>query len=201
MTCSKSFITWARLTFMDGVRCPEASVKSAATIRNDLMASAWETDWLARLMSSWTAALTTGLSVASASVVPAGSPWRCSQPGSASSSRVTSAPMKGRLSPTTSTWETRASARIWSSSSAGTTFLPLAVTMISFLRPVIVRKPCSSSWPMSPVRNQPSVERLGSQVLALVVAAHHADALGEDLAVVGDLHGVARESGRRRCRS
>ena len=49
--------------------------------------------------------------------------------------------MNGRLSPTTSTWETSASARIWSSSRAGTTFLPPAVTMISFLRPVIVRKP------------------------------------------------------------
>ena len=36
--------------------------------------------------------------------------------------------------------------------------------MISFLRPVMRRKPASSSSPMSPVRNQPSVERLGGGV-------------------------------------
>ena len=34
------------------------------------------------------------------------------------------------------------------------------------------------------------VKRVGREVLALVVAAHHADALGEDLAVFGDLDGV-----------
>ena len=38
-------------------RCPEVSVKSDETIRKDLMASAWETDWLAFSMAAWTAAL------------------------------------------------------------------------------------------------------------------------------------------------
>src|SRR6478735_5626631 len=46
-------------------------------------------------------------------------------------------------------------ARIGSSRAAGATFLPPAVTMISFLRPVMVRKPSESKLPMSPVRNQP----------------------------------------------
>ncbi len=47
--------------------------------------------------------------------------------------------MNGFLSPTTTTWPTSGFARIGSSSAAGATFLPPAVTMISFLRPVIVR--------------------------------------------------------------
>ena len=46
--------------------------------------------------------------------------------------------------------------RSLSSSTAGATFFPPAVTIISFFRPVIFRKPSSSSSPMSPVRNQPS---------------------------------------------
>ena len=47
--------------------------------------------------------------------------------------------------------------RSWSSSIAGATFLPPAVTMISFLRPTMVKKPSSSIAPRSPVWNQPSV--------------------------------------------
>jgi hypothetical protein len=46
--------------------------------------------------------------------------------------------------------------RSLSSSTAGATFFPPAVTMSSFFRPVIFRKPSSSSSPTSPVRNQPS---------------------------------------------
>ena len=47
--------------------------------------------------------------------------------------------MNGRWSPTTTTWLTSGCARMRSSSTAGATFLPPAVTMISFLRPVIRR--------------------------------------------------------------
>ena len=47
--------------------------------------------------------------------------------------------MNGFWSPTTMTWPTIGFARIGSSSTAGATFLPPAVTMISFLRPVISR--------------------------------------------------------------
>ena len=72
--------------------------------------------------------------------------------------------MNGRCSPTTRHCDTSASARIWSSSSAGATFLPLAVTMISFLRPVIFRKPSASSSPMSPVRSQPSLKASAAQI-------------------------------------
>ena len=39
---------------------------------------------------------------------------------------------------------------------AGVRFLPPAVMMMSFLRPVIERKPSSSSEPRSPVCSQPS---------------------------------------------
>ena len=74
--------------------------------------------------------------------------------GSISLSRVTRAEMNGFWSPTTTTWPTIGFARIGSSSAAGATFLPPAVTMISFLRPVIVRKPSESNAPMSPVLNQ-----------------------------------------------
>ena len=64
--------------------------------------------------------------------------------------------MNGRSSPTTTAWLISGWARRLSSSGAGATFLPAAVTMRSFLRPVILRKPSSSISPMSPVWNQPS---------------------------------------------
>ena len=76
-------------------------------------------------------------------------------PGS-KASIVTSAPMNGCPSPTTMHWLTSAWARSRSSSTAGATFLPPAVTISSFFRPVIRRNPASSSSPMSPVWNQPS---------------------------------------------
>jgi hypothetical protein len=39
---------------------------------------------------------------------------------------------------------------------AGVRFLPPAVMMMSFLRPVIVTKPSASTEPRSPVRSHPS---------------------------------------------
>ena len=64
--------------------------------------------------------------------------------------------MYGWRSPTTIAWETyfdvfRSFSRFW-----GATFLPPAVTMMSFLRSVILMKPSSSISAMSPVRSQPS---------------------------------------------
>ena len=47
--------------------------------------------------------------------------------------------MNGFWSPTTMHWLTSGLARSRSSSTAGATFLPPAVTISSFLRPVIVR--------------------------------------------------------------
>ena len=75
----------------------------------------------------------------------------------------------------------------------GATFLPPAVTRMSFLRSVIVRKPSSSIEPMSPVL-QPAVvaehrlRRLG----ILVVAGEHRGAADEQLPVVGELAGRCR---------
>ena len=73
--------------------------------------------------------------------------------------------MNGLPSPTTKHWLTSQCARTRSSSTAGATFLPPAVTMSSFLRPVMRTKPSSSISPMSPVWNQPSAS------IASVVAA------------------------------
>ena len=58
--------------------------------------------------------------------------------------------------------------------------------MISFLRPVMRRQPSSSSSPRSPVRNQPSPQRLGGGRVVVVVAGEDLAALDQDLAVVGD---------------
>ena len=69
---------------------------------------------------------------------------------------VISAAMNGLASPTHIAWLISGWARSRSSRIAGATFLPPAVTMISFLRPMMVRKPSSSMAPRSPVWNQPS---------------------------------------------
>ena len=60
------------------------------------------------------------------------------------------------MSPKTSAWLTSDEVALSALSiGCGATFLPLAVTMRSFLRSVMRRKP-SSMTPMSPVWNQPS---------------------------------------------
>ncbi|MNC99219.1 hypothetical protein D3C83_174260 [compost metagenome] len=64
--------------------------------------------------------------------------------------------MNGWLSPTAMAWLISGWARRASSSTAGATFLPPAVTMSSFLRPVMDRKPSASTLAKSPVWNQPS---------------------------------------------
>ena len=46
-------------------------------------------------------------------------------------------------------------------------FLPLEVTMISLVRPVMVRKPSSSIEPTSPELNQPSESRSSSVASSL----------------------------------
>ena len=64
---------------------------------------------------------------------------------------VTSAETYGRASPTTSACETYLDVLRSFSMFCGATFLPPAVTRMSFLRSVMCRKPSSSSMPMSPV--------------------------------------------------
>ena len=122
------------------------------------MASACDTELLAWLIRSCTAALTTGFSAASAGVVDAGQAVALQPARKCLLIEGDEGADEGTVVADDQYLGTSASARIWSSSRAGTTFLPPAVTMISFLRPVIVRKPSSSSWPMSPVRNQPSTK-------------------------------------------
>ncbi|CAB4852691.1 unannotated protein [freshwater metagenome] len=75
---------------------------------------------------------------------------------------VMSAAMNGFASPTTMQWLISQWARRRSSSAAGATFFPPAVTRISFLRPVIVRYPSSSSAPRSPECSQPSASRIAA---------------------------------------
>ena len=70
---------------------------------------------------------------------PAG-PRRSATARRASGSSVTRQAMYGCWSPTTMHWLTSGCARSRSSSTAGATFLPPAVTMSSFLRPVIVQE-------------------------------------------------------------
>ena len=103
-----------------------------------------------------TSSRTLGFAAASFSDMSPGRPLLASHVGSISGSRVISAAMNGFWSPTTTTWPTIGFARIGSSSTAGATFLPPAVTMISFFRPVIFKNPSASNEPMSPVLNQPS---------------------------------------------
>ena len=118
--------------------------------------SARDTVLLASSTAVWISAARSGSSRSSATVAPAGLPRFFFHAGNASSSSVTSAATYGLPSPTTMAWLMSAFARIRSSSGPGATFLPPAVTMISFFRPVIRRYPSSSRFPRSPVRIQPS---------------------------------------------
>ena len=69
----------------------------------------------------------------------------------------------------------------------GVMFLPLEVMIRSFLRPVMARKPSSSSEPRSPEHSQPSGVSVGlGRGLVVVVALEHVWAAHQDLAVVGD---------------
>ena len=101
--------------------------------------SARDTVALAASTARCNSASTFGCVAACANGMFGSSPLLFSQTGSISGSRAMSAPMNGFWSPTTITWSTIGLARIGSSSAAGATFLPPAVTMISFLRPVISR--------------------------------------------------------------
>ena len=132
--------TTVRLTFSDGVSSPVASVKSTGQDPEhpDRLGLG---DGLVGVVDRL---LDLGAQVGSSrrsATVASGrlARRRPASAGSASSSMVTSAAMNGCRSPTTTHWLTSGWARTRSSSTAGATFLPPAVTMISFLRPVIVR--------------------------------------------------------------
>ena len=84
-----------------------------------------------------------------------------------SGSTATSAAMKGLASPTIRPWLISQWARSRSSSTAGATFLPAAVMMRSFFRPVMARNPSSSRAPVSPVCSQPSSSIISRVALSL----------------------------------
>ena len=108
-------------------------------MRNSRICSARDTAWFASATAAPISARSSGSSTRPEASTPAGLPLRSRQPGSASASMVISAPMNGFPSPTTMHWLTSGCARSRSSSTAGATFLPPAVTMSSFFRPVIRR--------------------------------------------------------------
>lgn len=145
----------ARRNFSDGVMRPLAVLNSCGMIRNARIASAWETAAFAIVTARWISPRSSSLIVASRgrACCCARSRHQC---WDASGSRVISAAMKGRLSPTTRHWEIRGCLSSRSSSTRGLTLLPPLVMSMSFLRPVMTRKPSSSSRPTSPVANHPS---------------------------------------------
>ena len=111
-------------------------------------------------------------------------------------SSVISAAGYGRRSPTTSACETNREVLRSFSRFCGAMFLPPAVTMMSFLRSVIVTKPSSSIVAMSPGA-QPAVvaEHRGRRLGVLVVAGEDGLAADQELAVLGE---PELEAGQRR---
>ena len=154
--------------------------------------SARDTAWFASSTAPWISAVRSGSAARSATVALRACRAASSSAPAPPASSVTRQAMNGRPSPTTRHWLISGWARSRSSSTAGATFLPPAVTISSFFRPVTRRKPSSSSSPRSPVRSQPSSsERLRRGGLVLPVAGEHVRALDQDLAVLGDPHADA----------
>ena len=122
-------------------------------------------------------------------------------PATSSGSSVISATRYGRRSPITTACEIQRFCLSPFSRLAGVMFLPPAVMMMSFLRPVMKRKPSSSIGPRSPVCSQPSDERLVGGLLVLVVALEDVRPAQQHLAVLGDLHLDARAAACRPSRS
>ena len=98
--------------------------------------------------------------------------------------------------PTTADSRTPGSSSSTRSTSSGKTLSPSGVTIISFFRPLMKMRPCSSRSPMSPVCSHPSAS-IGSSgfgsraagrsgVRAVVVPAGDVLAANENLSVVGD---------------
>ena len=96
------------------------------------------------------------MSFSASSATSVGSPCSLAQGMISSSSSVISATGNGRRSPCITACEIQRDCLSSFSMLAGVRFLPPAVMMMSFIRPVIFTKPSSSISPTSPVRNQPS---------------------------------------------
>ena len=84
----------------------------------------------------------------------------------------------------------------------GAMFLPPEVTMMSFLRSVMVRKPSRVEHAdVAGVEPAVRVDRLGGGLRLLEVALHHVGPAGQDLAVGGDLHLDALDGQAHACRA
>ena len=160
-------------------------------MRNLRIDSACDTDRLACLTAASTSATRSGSVARSPTDAPAALLLRCFQPSNASGSMVISAPMNGLASPTTIAWLISGCARSWSSSTAGATFLPPAVTM-SLLLAAGDRQEAVVVDRAEIAGLEPAVgERLVGGLLVAPVAAEHHAAAHQQLAVVGDAHAVA----------
>ena len=128
------------------------------------------------------------------SSTPPGIPCSAAHLPISSGSSVISAATYGFRSPTTTACETYFEFLRSFSRFCGATFLPPAVTMMSFFRSVIVMKPSSSIVAMSP-GSEPAVlaEHRRRRLGILVVALEDRLAPDEQLPVLGELHLEARQ--------
>ena len=149
-------MTLGRITFMEAVIRPFSWVNSSGRMMNLRTDSARETPSLARSTHCCTSARTAAFLAASSRDMFSSSPLAASHGRNDFSSNVTRAEMNGRLSPSTNAWETNSQRWMTSSIGPGETFLPPAVMIRSFLRPVMYRNPSLSMRPRSPVAYQPS---------------------------------------------
>ena len=183
ISSAKCSCTTRRRSLSVGVTSPSSAEKSRDRIANRLICSKRECRALTSSTTPWT------------------SDWRSPPPPSrhfatSGSSSVIRAATYGRRSPTTSACETYFDAFSSFSRFCGATFFPPAVTRMSFLRSVIVRKP-SSSIARDVARAQPAfaVEHGARRLLVPVVAREHGLAAEEKLAVVGE---ASLEAGEQR---
>ena len=162
-----------RFSFIDGVRSPPSSVRSAGRMVHFFTCSQLATSLLTSSMNGRDE-LTDLLRGGELGVALSPRPfWRAPRPDRLLVS-VSSIVQKFRLLPCTSDLaDVRAGDLELPLEAAGATYLPPDVLIRSFLRSVIRRSPSSTS-PMSPVCSQPSgIEGLARRVGQVVVPAHH----------------------------
>ena len=128
-----ALVTTFRLTFSVGVSSPFSWVRSSGRITKRLICSTGPTWEFTSSTTFWTSARISSDSGSS----PTSSPCSDAKAGASSGSSVISAMRYGRRSPTTTAWEIQRFCLSPFSRLAGVMFLPPAVMMMSFLRPVM----------------------------------------------------------------
>ena len=173
---------------------PPSMVRPSGSTANSRIDSARDTDRFASSTADWMTARSSVFCCQLGDRAESPRPWSAAHWLTASGSRVISAAMNGRASPTTTAWLIKGCARSRSSSGAGATFLPAAVTMISFLRPVI-RQEAVVVERADVAGEEPSVvvEGRGGGGVVVPVPVEHLRALGEDLPVLRDADRGRRE--------